>query len=193
MNKHEQHVNNKFEWYTPAPLMKDMIRILTNNGRPDHAWCDPCTSRAAIQYHFDNNIMCPEVYGVIDQPWREHDWEECKLPMWCNPPYGRNITQEWVDLLIKYQDLERPTMVLLPANTSSKWFHQLLTKSQACLLLEGRLSFFDPEIGKPRGGNTGGSAIFIMGSTIDMSNRLLEWLESEKKNGRNHTIVKALR
>ena len=60
--------------------------------------------------------------------------------MFCNPPYGREICK-WVEK--GYTEAQQPSTVvvmLLPARTDTKWFHDFCTKGDI-EFIRGRLKF----------------------------------------------------
>lgn len=62
--------------------------------------------------------------------------------VWCNPPYGRNIIDRWIEkaiLEIRSRRVELVAM-LLPASTSSPWFHDYCMKGEI-RFIRGRLKF----------------------------------------------------
>ncbi|MEB3212944.1 MAG: DNA N-6-adenine-methyltransferase [Leptolyngbyaceae bacterium] len=64
--------------------------------------------------------------------------------IWCNPPYGRGIGA-WVKKvyetsLMDWQHAGYKTVMLLPARTDTKWFHDYCTKGKITFI-KGRLKF----------------------------------------------------
>ena len=75
----------------------------------------------------------PEIDG-LSQPWTGR--------VWCNPPYGREIGQ-WVRrahfaLASGGADL---VVMLLPARTDTRWFHEYIYKRAEIRFIKGRLKF----------------------------------------------------
>lgn len=72
----------------------------------------------------------PEQDG-LDQPWTGR--------VWCNPPYGRNVGQ-WVK---KAHDTASGGFVvmLLPARTDTRWFHDYIYGKTEVRFIKGRLKF----------------------------------------------------
>lgn len=80
--------------------------------------------------------------------------------VWCNPPYS-NIFP-WVELCISISSLSNiPVVMLLPADTSVKWFKYAYEHCTECHFISGRLSFINAETQKPVSGNNKGSVVFI--------------------------------
>jgi phage N-6-adenine-methyltransferase len=81
---------------------------------------------------------------------------------WCNPPYS-NITP-WVMKAIEQQVFfGRVTVMLIPADTSSKWFKLAFDHCSECHLITGRISFIRSDTQKPALGNNKGSVVFVFG------------------------------
>ncbi|MBO7171333.1 MAG: hypothetical protein J6V52_00025 [Bacteroidaceae bacterium] len=57
--------------------------------------------------------------------------------VWCNPPYGRTIGQ-WVK---KAAESKATIVMLLPARTDTKWFHDYIYKKAEVRFIRGRLKF----------------------------------------------------
>lgn len=91
-------------------------------------------------YHFQTDVCAlPEnakcsVYYTPDQDGLKQEWLGV---CWCNPPYGRNIG-EWVK---KAYLSEAVVVMLLPARTDTKWFHEYCLPFGEIVFLRGRLKF----------------------------------------------------
>lgn len=95
------------------------------------------------EFHFEldvcatpENAKCVEFYTKeqdgLKQPWN--------CTCWCNPPYGRDVWQ-WVRKAL-FASIEGATVVmLLPARTDTKWFHDYIYKRAEIRFLKGRLKF----------------------------------------------------
>lgn len=92
------------------------------------------------EFHFDfdvcalpENAKCPRYYTPEDdglkQPWNG--------TCWCNPPYGRSIS-DWVK---KAAESETTVVMLLPARTDTKWFHEYIYGKAEVRFIKGRLKF----------------------------------------------------
>ena len=82
------------------------------------------------------NAKCEKFYSPaedgLSQPWTG--------VCWCNPPYGRQIGK-WVRKAF-FSSVEGATVVmLLPARTDTKWFHDYILHRAEVRVLKGRLKF----------------------------------------------------
>lgn len=105
------------------------------------------------EFHFDldvcalpENAKCgryytPEEDGLI-QPWDG--------VCWCNPPYGRDVA-DWLDRAERAASEGNTVVMLLPARTDTKWFHEYIyNKDQVEIrFLKGRLKFGGSRNGAP--------------------------------------------
>ena len=63
--------------------------------------------------------------------------------VWCNPPYGRKIAS-WVE---KAAHAKATVVMLVPARTDTKWFHDYVYKKAECRFVKGRLKFESENMG----------------------------------------------
>ena len=85
------------------------------------------------------NAKCQKFYTEQDdglsQPWTG--------TVWCNPPYGRNLGK-WVEKAYMEHLTEGATVVmLLPARTDTRWFHENVYPHAEIRFVKGRLKFGD--------------------------------------------------
>ena len=75
----------------------------------------------------------PEING-LEQKWEGH--------VWCNPPYGREIAK-WVQK--GFESVQAGTasvcVMLLPARTDTRWFHDYIYHNAEIRFVKGRLKF----------------------------------------------------
>ena len=95
------------------------------------------------EFHFDldvcaipENAKCsayytPEMDGLT-QPW----YGRC----WCNPPYGREIGK-WVKKAAQSAEEGSLIVMLLPARTDTRWFHEYIYGKAEIRFVCGRLKF----------------------------------------------------
>lgn len=80
--------------------------------------------------------------------------------VWCNPPYSD--INPWVSECIRLSiETGKVFAMLLPADTSVKWFRLAFENCTECHFISGRLAFISEETGKPVSGNNKGSVVFI--------------------------------
>ena len=95
------------------------------------------------EFHFDldvcalpENAKCPRYYTPEDdgllQPWNG--------VCWCNPPYGRTIGK-WVQKAYETFAGGGTVVMLLPARTDTKWFHEYIYNKAEIRFIKGRLKF----------------------------------------------------
>lgn len=90
-------------------------------------------------YHFTvdvcatkENAKC-EKYYTPEMDGLKQKWSGV---CWCNPPYGREIGK-WVE---KAYNSNCTVVMLLPARTDTKWFHNYCMKGRI-IFIKGRLKF----------------------------------------------------
>ena len=63
--------------------------------------------------------------------------------MFCNPPYGREISK-WVEkAYLENKNNNTFVVMLLPARTDTKWFHDYIYNKHEIIFIKGRLKFND--------------------------------------------------
>lgn len=84
------------------------------------------------------NAKCEKFYTIDDnglsQPW--------KGVVWCNPPYGKQIGS-WVRKAWLSSAVGSTIVMLLPARTDTRWFHDYIYKKERVEVrfVKGRLKF----------------------------------------------------
>ena len=103
------------------------------------------------EFHFNldvcalpENTKCTKYYTPkqdgLSQPWSG--------VVWCNPPYGREIGS-WVRKGL-FASMEGATVVmLLPARTDTKWFHEYIYGKAEIRFVKGRLKFGESKNSAP--------------------------------------------
>lgn len=118
MNKDLMFSSRTDLWETPQDLFDRLDAIY-------HFQTDVCA--------LPENAKC-EHYFTPEQDGLSQDWTGV---CWCNPPYGREIGK-WVE---KAASSEATVVMLLPARTDTKWFHDLCLRGGHVSFLRGRLKF----------------------------------------------------
>lgn len=95
---------------------------------------DPCAD--------DSNHKCDK-YFTKEQNGLAQNW--VGETVFCNPPYGREIGK-WVR---KAATSGTNVVMLLPARTDTKWFHEYIYGKSEIRFLKGRLKFGDSKNSAP--------------------------------------------
>lgn len=122
--------SNTDEWATPKEFYKEL-----NN--EFHFTLDPCAN--------DFNYKC-ENYYTREQNGLEQNWSGYRV--FCNPPYGREIGK-WVEKAFNENKKGVFVVMLLPARTDTKWFHNFIYKKHEIRFIKSRLKFNDGKQSAP--------------------------------------------
>ena len=101
-----------------------------------------------------NNAKCPRYYTVEENALGQR-WPGI---VWCNPPYGRVIGKFVQKGWEQAQD-GATVVMLIPARTDTRYWHQYVMRSAEVRLVSGRLYFARP--GRERGPAPFPSAVVI--------------------------------
>ena len=90
-----------------------------------------------------SNRKCDEWFGLDHEQESRRDGLKADWygNVWCNPPYGR-VINDWVRKANVYQGL---SVLLLPARTDTRWFHDYcyLSGRTQIKFIKGRIKFGD--------------------------------------------------
>ena len=126
--------SKKQDWATPPEFMDFLKEEL--EWIPDlDAACSPHNKKADIGYCLE------EGNDGLKKPWFGH--------VWVNPPFGRELPL-WIEKASEYaasQYNDIPlwsVMMLIPARTDTKWFHQLLLPTcKKIFFIKGRFNYLE--------------------------------------------------
>lgn len=107
------------EWATPQDFFDQLDQEF-------HFKLDVCAN--------DENHKCAKYFTKVDDGLNM-DWGE--VAIWCNPPYGREIGK-WVAKCANHQGI---AVMLLPARTDTRWFHDYIYGNAEIRFIKGRLKF----------------------------------------------------
>ena len=134
--------NTRDLWQTPKSLFKALDNEFD-------FYCDVAAS--------DKNHLCDAYFtekdNALENCW---DWFGSN---WCNPPYS-DITP-WVNKAIQQHQQGKTIVMLVPADTSVKWFKLAYESCNEVRFISGRISFINADTQKPVNGNNKGSVLFI--------------------------------
>ena len=111
--------SNKEDWETPQNLFNQLNKEF--NFTVDVA--------SSEENHKCNRYYTEKENGLL-QDWNNET-------VWCNPPYGRKIG-DWVK---KASESKATVVMLLPARTDTKWFHEYIYNKAEIRFIKGRLKF----------------------------------------------------
>lgn len=104
------------------------------------------------EFHFDidvcatpKNAKCRK-YFTKDQDGLRQSWQG--LTVWCNPPYGKHVA-EWVKKCYEESLRGGTVVMLLPARTDTKYFHDYIYHKAEIRFIRGRLRFGDSKNSAP--------------------------------------------
>lgn len=111
------------EWATPQEFFDELNEEL-------HFTLDPAAN--------EENHKC-ETFFTKEQDGLTRRWEGHTV--FCNPPYGREIGK-WVQKAWEEHKTNGNTVVmLLPARTDTRWFHEFVYGKSEIRFVRGRLKF----------------------------------------------------
>lgn len=113
------------DWATPVEVFQKLDAEF-------HFNLDPCAD--------DQNHKC-ERYFTKEIDGLSKNWGGYRV--FCNPPYGREITK-WVKKA--YEEAHKKdtlVVMLVPARTDTKWFHDYVYNRAEIRFIKGRLTFGD--------------------------------------------------
>lgn len=84
-------------------------------------------------------FFTPEINGL------KQEWTGV---CWCNPPYGREICK-WVEKAYIASTWGATVVMLLPARTDTKWFHEYIYNKAEIRFIKGRLKFGNSKTSAP--------------------------------------------
>jgi len=111
------------EWATPQYLFDELDKEF-------HFDLDPAST--------DENCKCERHFTKADDGLKK-SWGGCKV--FCNPPYGRQIGK-WVEK--GYREAQHPdtlVVMLIPARTDTRWFHDYIWGKAEVRFIRGRIQF----------------------------------------------------
>lgn len=119
---------------------------VTFSSRSDN-WATPIDffNKLNEEFHFNldpcanaENHKCDR-YFTKEQDGLNQNWEGSRV--FCNPPYGKEINK-WV-LKCSEESKKNNTLVvmLIPARTDTRWFHDYIYEKAEIRFIKGRLKF----------------------------------------------------
>lgn len=119
------------DWATPQDFYDKLNKEF-------HFTLDPCAD--------EHNHKC-DFYYTKEQDGLSKDWGG--YTVFCNPPYGKEIGR-WVKY--SYEQSRKPNttvVMLIPARTDTKYFHDFIYGKAELRFIRGRLKFGGSKISAP--------------------------------------------
>lgn len=110
------------EWETPKDLFEGLNKQYDFN-------LDVCATK--------ENAKCACFFDKKDDGLIK-EWKRKRI--WCNPPYGNEISK-WVKKAYDSRFDNEIIVMLLPARTDTRWFHEYIYNKAEVVFLKGRLKF----------------------------------------------------
>lgn len=133
MNTEVMFSSKTDQWATPQYFYDELDREF-------HFTLDPCAD--------ENNHKCNLWFDKSTDGLKQN-WGDNRV--YCNPPYGREIGK-WVEKCsIESQKENTLCVMLIPARTDTKWFHDYIYKKPNVEIrfIKGRLKFGDSKNSAP--------------------------------------------
>ena len=154
-NKSFTPVNIKDLWQTPKEIFNKLN--------------DEFEFTGDVAASFDN-ALCSNFYveskNALLQRWFSVNY--------LNPPYSD--IKPWIDKAIEQHQLGKTIVMLVPSDTSVKWFKLAYESCNEVRFISGRISFINSETELPVNGNNKGSVLFI-------------WRGNAPKNSHTVTLI----
>lgn len=124
MNTNLMFSSKTDDWDTPQNFFDSLNLEFSFN-------LDPCANT--------ENHKCDRFFTEADDGLKQ-DWGGSTV--FCNPPYGRNMTGKWIQKA--YEESQKPNTVcvcLVPSRTDTRWFHEYVLGKSEIRFVKGRLKF----------------------------------------------------
>lgn len=121
------------------------LAVHFSSKRGDHGTPQWLFDRLNERFKFKMDLAASGKNKLCDKYFSEKDnGLELTWPKgwsWCNPPYGKSLIY-WAKKAYEQSEEGRDCIMLLPARTDTKWFHQyILPFASAVIFIRGRLTF----------------------------------------------------
>jgi len=142
--EHKSHTPKEIKdlWQTPPSFYK----------RIDEEFNFAIDVAASKHNHLAPFYIDEQMNALGDNVWPS-------VACWCNPPYS-NIGP-WVDKAVEAARGGATVVMLVPSDTSVKWFKRAWDTASEMRFISGRISFINADTGKPVNGNNKGSVLII--------------------------------
>ena len=122
MNTELMFSSKSNEWETP----QDVFNLLNAEF---HFTLDPCSTHL--------NAKCEKHFTIAEDGLKQ-DWRG--ETVFCNPPYGRELPL-WIEKAAKSAGAGTTVVMLIPARTDTRAFHDYIYNKAEIRFIRGRLKF----------------------------------------------------
>lgn len=123
--------SKRMEWATPIDFFNELDKEF-------HFTLDPCAS--------DENAKCENYYTAEENGLLQDCSGET---VFCNPPYGRELPK-WIEkCYLEGQKPNTTVVMLIPARTDTRAFHNFIYNKSEIRFIKGRLKFGDGKNSAP--------------------------------------------
>lgn len=129
-NSDAMFTSKSCEWETPQDLFDKLNAEF-------HFTLDPCST--------DDNAKCSKHY-TMEQDGLNQDWTG--EVVYCNPPYGRGLPK-WIQKCYEHFCDGGVAVMLIPARTDTKAFHDYIYGKAELRFIRGRLHFNNSKYNAP--------------------------------------------
>ena len=127
------YTSNKDDWETPQELFDELKKEFDIR-------FDVCASEQNAKY---------EHFWTKEDDCLSKQWTLHIGAFWMNPPYGRQIAKFIKKASFESQLHDSKVIMLLPARTDTKWFHDYIYNKAEIRFLKGRLKFSNSKNSAP--------------------------------------------
>lgn len=159
-------IEDRDYWATPNEIYHGALAYFVSKGvlEPTSAYVgDVC----ANQHNTKHKRYFSEEDNALYHDWVEFATElRSNGVLWCNPPYSRGSKELFIEKAIHLaENVTHPNcgvIMLLPADTSAKWFSDCVKHAKAvAFICNGRISFINNKTGLKVHGNNAGSILVL--------------------------------
>ena len=128
--------------------MSDFSRVLFSSSTDQWETPEYVFDELDREFNFTLDVAADERNKKCEKFFSKEDdglSQEWSGTVWCNPPYGRQIGK-WVK---KASEAKGTVVMLIPARTDTKWFHDYILGKADIRFIRGRLKFGGAKNGAP--------------------------------------------
>lgn len=140
------------------------------------------------RFNFNCDVACSNENRLVNEHWLTIEDDalnyatEWGTRNWLNPPFSKILP--WVTKAVEQMvRRDRLTVMILPSDTSVKWFDYAFKHCTECHFISGRISFINSDTQKPVSGNNKGSVVFVFDPRSPFKSQVCLIDRESMKNG----------